>query len=87
MNSNRHGGNTLVNNEVTNISTNGFWVLIHDKEYFIPFNTYPIFKKATIEQIINFKMLSPNQLYWEQLDCDIELEALENPEQFPLHYT
>ncbi|MFA6401931.1 MAG: DUF2442 domain-containing protein [Salinivirgaceae bacterium] len=86
MNSNRHGIDTLTNNEVTNISKKGIWVLISNKEYFIPFSSYPIFQKATIEQILNFKMLSPNQLHWDQLDCDIELTALENPQQFPLYY-
>ena len=59
---------------------------VNNNEYFIPFTDYPIFMKATIEQIIDFKMLSPNQMYWKSLDCDIELSALENPQQFPLIY-
>jgi len=83
MNLQQHGNNILVN-EVTNITKFGFWVLINDKEYFVPFNDYPVFKQASVEQIINFEMLSPQQLYWKTLDCDIELSALENPQQYPL---
>lgn len=30
--------------------------------------------------------LSPTQFYWEALDVDIELGALECPEHFPLSY-
>jgi len=60
--------------------------LIDNNEYFVPFTDYPFFRKATIEQIIDFEMLSPHQLYWKSLDCDIELMALANPQQFPLLY-
>jgi len=83
MNLQPHGNNILVN-EVTNITKFGFWVLINNKEYFVPFNDYPVFKQASVEQIINFEMLSPQQLYWKNLDCDIKLSALENPQQYPL---
>jgi len=86
MNLQEHGNNILINNEVTNISKHGFWLLIEKKEYFVPFTDYPQFKKATIEQIIDFEMLSPKQLFWKSLDCDIEIAALESPQQFPLYY-
>ena len=86
MNLEPHGVNTFINNCVTNICSFGFWILIDEKEYFVPFSDYPVFKKAKIEQIINFRQLSPNQLHWQSLDCDIELSALEFPHQFPLMY-
>jgi hypothetical protein len=85
MNLQQHGNSILVN-EVTNITKIGFWILINGKEYFVPFIEYPVFKQASIEQIINFEMLSPQQLHWKSLDCDIELNALANPQQFPLIY-
>lgn len=72
---------------VTNITNIGFWILIDRKEYFVPFEHYPRFRKASIDQITDFKMLSPQQLHWESLDCDIELEALSYPSVFPLRYT
>ena len=70
--------------EVTNIGPTGFWLLIDDEEYFVPFANYPVFQKATIEQIFAVQRLSPSQFHWPALDADIELDALEHPEQYPL---
>ncbi len=80
------GNNILINNTVTNITAIGFWLLIQDKEYFVPFAEYPCFKTATVTEIQRFTMLSPTQVHWFGLDCDIELEALEKPQNFPLLY-
>ena len=85
MNLQQLGADILIN-EVTNITKLGFWILISGKEYFVPFADYPVFKHANIEQIIEFEMLSPTQIYWKSIDCDVELSALENPKQFPLMY-
>ncbi len=70
--------------EVTNISAVGFWLLVDDAEYFVPFSDYPAFRAATIAQIMNAQQLAPRQFYWPELDADIELDALEHPEQYPL---
>ena len=80
------GTNTLTNSEVTNISSVGFWILIENKEYFVSFNEYPEFSNIPVKEIFNVKMLSPEQLYWEKYDIDIELSALKNPNLFPLIY-
>jgi len=80
---NRHGANTF-QSEVTSIGALGFWMIVEDREYFVPFGDYPEFKKARVEQILSFEQLSPTQFHWPQLDIDIELEALEEPERFPL---
>ncbi len=83
MSSKEFGTNTL-NSEVTNISAHGFWALAGDKEYFIPFTDYPVFKKATVSEIYAMTQISPSQLRWESLDADIELNALKNPDSFSL---
>jgi len=70
--------------EVTNIEPLGFWVLVDEREYFIPFADYPVFKSASIQQIFQMQRLSPTQLHWPDLDADIEIEALEQPEHYPL---
>jgi hypothetical protein len=80
------GSSTLANSEVTNISSFGFWVMIENREYFIAFKDYPEFKKIPVQDVFDFKMLSPEQLCWEKYDIDIELSALENPSLFPLIY-
>ncbi len=86
MTSFNHGKDILTSNYVTNITSIGFWILIDQTEYFIPFKEYPLFRQATIEQINAVKMLSPDQLYWESLDIDIELKALKEPHNYPLKF-
>ena len=44
------GTNTLAA-EVTHISKHGFWLLLGDEELLVPFDQFPWFRKATIEQI------------------------------------
>ncbi len=83
MNLNPPGVN-ISHSEVTGISAIGFWLLVDNREYFVPFNDYPVFKRATITQIYSIQRLSPTQFYWPELDADIELEALKHPESFPL---
>ena len=70
--------------EVTNISAAGFWLLVEDQEYFVPFDDYPVFREATVAQIYAMERVGPTQFHWPELDADIELEALEHPERFPL---
>jgi Protein of unknown function (DUF2442) len=77
-------GNYTSSNEVTNIEPFGFWVLVAGKEFFVPFEDYPIFKQATIQQLVNMQVISPTQLHWPDLDADNELEALKHPDHYPL---
>ena len=70
--------------EVTNISKHGFWMLINGKEYFLAFEDFPWFREATISQITNVELLHSHHLYWADLDVDLELESIKNPEKYPL---
>jgi hypothetical protein len=72
--------------EVQNISHNGIWLLAAEKEYFLPYKTYPWFKKAKIAEILNVKLLNEHHLHWKDLDVDLEIESLQNPDQYPLKY-
>jgi len=72
--------------EVTNISHLGFWLLVKDREYFVPFQDYPAFLDASISQIYNVQEIGPGEFHWPDLDVDIEIEALEHPGRFPLQY-
>ncbi|OFX19057.1 MAG: hypothetical protein A2033_06720 [Bacteroidetes bacterium GWA2_31_9] len=86
MKSSKIGSSTLTNNTVTSITNLGFYILIEGKEYFVPFEKYPEFKKANVYEIYNFEIISPTQICWKLLDCDIEIESLENPEKYVLVY-
>lgn len=83
MSSNQPGTSTSPS-EITNIEPLGFWVLVEDREFFVPFADYPVFQGASLQQIFHLERLSPTQLHWPDLDADIEIEALEHPEHYPL---
>ena len=83
MDSSKSGTGTSVCN-LTGINDLGFWVLVEDKEYFVPFSDYPGFKQSSVNQILNIRFLPPSQLHWNEIDMDIELQELAQPESFPL---
>jgi hypothetical protein len=74
-----------VNNQITSIEKDGFWFLTENGEFFVSFSRYPAFKKATVNQIYNFRE-SHAELHWDELDIDIELDALKFPERYPLMF-
>lgn len=80
-------GRHILKAEIQNISNQGIWVLVNKKEFFMPFEEFPWFLKATIEQIYNLKLFHNKYLHWPALDIDIELESLKHPEMYPLKYT
>ncbi len=70
--------------EVSNVSKTGFWLLIGDKERFLPFADFPWFRKARVRELVNVELQSPNHLYWPDLDVDLAVESIDHPERFPL---
>ena len=70
--------------EVTHIDRHGFWLLIADKEYFLPFEDFPWFHQATVDQILQIELLHEDHLHWPDLDVDLSLASLAQPESFPL---
>jgi hypothetical protein len=70
--------------EVTNISPHGLWLLLDNEELFLPFSEFPWFRDANISQIFNVELPSPNHLYWSDLDVDLSVDSIRNPERFPL---
>jgi hypothetical protein len=79
-------GRSISKAEVLNISANGIWLFVLDKEYFLPFSGYPWFKDAPVKSILNVKLLNHVHLHWPDLDVDLEVESLEYPDQYPLQY-
>jgi len=70
--------------EVAQISTHGIWLLVKGVEYFLPFQEFPWFEKATVAQIHNVQLLHGFHLRWPALDVDLRLESLDNLEKYPL---
>ena len=78
-----HGTVTSVA-EVTHVSKHGFWLLLDSEELLVPFEQFPWFKKATIEQLSEVLWPTPDHLYWPQLDADLSVQSIRDPEAFPL---
>ena len=85
MKSTKRGKNTSAV-EVSNISAHGFWILIKAHEYFVAFDENPWFKRATVQQILHVELHHDQHLHWPELDVDLELKALAEPEKYPLIY-
>jgi hypothetical protein len=70
--------------EVTNISRYGFWLLLDEQELFLPFDEYPWFKRAPVEQILRLERPQPDHLHWPGLDIDLSVDSIKHPERYPL---
>ena len=70
--------------EVTHVSRHGLWLLLADEEILLPFEKFPWFRQATIDQISHIEALTPEHLYWPELDIDLSVESIRHPEAFPL---
>jgi hypothetical protein len=82
MTSLKRGQSTSVS--VENITPLGIWLYAKEKEYFLSYKDYPYFKDQTIGSIQNVQLLHGFHLYWPELDVDLEIDNLENPEKYPL---
>lgn len=77
-------GTVILAPEVTHVSKNGLWILLADEELLLPFEQFPWFRSATIEQVSHVECPTPGHLYWPELDIDLSLESIRHPERFPL---
>ena len=85
MKSKTHGQNTS-EVEVSHIDAYGLWLAIGDKEYFLSYDEYPWFREVKVGDILNVELLHGFHLYWPELDVDLEIDSLSNPQQYPLKY-
>ncbi|HET7436556.1 MAG TPA: DUF2442 domain-containing protein [Thermoanaerobaculia bacterium] len=85
MKSQLHGAHTSAV-EVTNISAHGFWLWLSGRELFLPFSEFPWFTTASVAQLTHVEWPSDDHLYWPDLDIDLSVRSIENPEAFPLKY-
>ena len=66
------------------ITKSGIWILVTDREYFLPFKDYPWFENAKLADILNVELHHGHHLHWPVLDIDLELESLIEPSKYPL---
>jgi hypothetical protein len=72
--------------EVTNVDVMGFWIYVDSKEHYLSFSDFPWFMDASIKKISHVEKESENHLYWPDLDVDLSLDMIDNPEAYPLNY-
>lgn len=77
-------GQNILDVEVTNISSHGIWLLTGNKEFFMSYEDFPWFKNATVRDILTVEQPSPSHFYWPNLDVDLSIEIIQNPQHFPL---
>ena len=83
MRSEKPGTNTL-GVEVSNISRQGFWILVGDRELFVTFESFPWFQQAPVSKILRVERPQEDHLYWPELDIDLSVDSIEHPDRFPL---
>ena len=77
-------GTNISDVKVTNVSAHGFWLMLDTEELFVPFSAFPWFKDAPIARLTNVERPHAGHLYWPDLDVDLAVASIRNPEAFPL---
>ena len=72
--------------EILNISTNGIWLYVKGKEFFLSYEDFPWFKDARLAEIYHVQLLHGRHLQWTDLDVDLDLDSLKHLERYPLKY-
>ena len=70
--------------EVADVSNHGFWLVLETEKLFVPFSGFPWFKDAPIAKLMKVERPHPHHLYWPDLDVDLAVDSIRNPEKFPL---
>jgi hypothetical protein len=69
---------------ITYLSEHGFWLLTSDGERFLSFANFPWFRDAPVSHILKVEQPSPGHFRWPDLDIDLSLSIIRNPDRFPL---
>lgn len=78
------GPGKITSVSVENITPFGIWLFANGREYFLSYKDYPFFRDQTLKSIQAVQLLHGYHLYWPELDVDLEIDNLENPERYPL---
>ena len=84
MKSLKSGKSILVS--VENITPHGIWMYIKGREYFLDYASFPFFKNQTLKSIHNVRLQHGYHLRWPDLDVDLDIDNLKNPEKYPRTY-
>lgn len=69
---------------VLNIEPHGLWLGAYGEKHFLAFNDFPWFSAAPVAAVFNVESIGSDGLRWPDLDLDIHIASILNPEQYPL---
>ncbi len=70
--------------EVTSVSSHGLWLWLGDREVFLAYDAFPWFKAVPIGDVLRVERVTPDHLYWPELDVDLHVESIDRPEKYSL---
>ncbi|MGL4449068.1 MAG: DUF2442 domain-containing protein [Shewanella sp.] len=82
MKSERLGKDTSV--RVLGVNPLGFWLLADNEEHFLSFDQFPWFQNAPVKAVFNVEKQGRNGFCWPDLDVDLTLDGIKNPDKYPL---
>ncbi|WP_241909327.1 DUF2442 domain-containing protein [Vibrio breoganii] len=82
MKSEQLGKNTSV--KVLGVNPLGLWLLAENEEHFLSFEEFPWFKTAPVNAVFNVEKQGRNGYCWPELDVDLTLDGIKNPDKYPL---
>ncbi len=77
-------GTPTLESEILNVSQHSFWIFYQGREYQVPFETFPWFKKCPVVSIYNYEVDNSGNFHWPDIDVDLNIDILEHPEMYPL---
>jgi len=58
--------------------------VLGERKLFLSFAQFPWFREFTLRELTNVRRPSPQHLHWPEFDIDLDLDAIEHPERYPL---
>ena len=77
-------GTSTLQVDISHVSQHGLRILLDAEELCLPFEQFPWFRDASIEEISVVERQTADHLYWSLLDIDLSVESIRNPAAFPL---
>lgn len=77
-------GKDILDVEITNIDMQGIWLLMNDKEFFLPFERFPWFRNATVGEIHNVGLEGNGELHWPDLKVYLPVTSIGPPTLIPV---
>ncbi len=70
--------------EVVQVTPFGLWLAYGDEELYLDFDRFPWFEHAPVKKIFHVEEVRPGHFHWPDLDVDLDLDRMRNPERYPL---